>query len=640
MAPSTAVRSTLAALTTLTMSLAGCSMVGQPEDPRVAVTQLAQGLSSGDLGSVPLSGAGSEAAGPFVKDAYAGMGTLRPKVDVVQVTTGKDETTATATLHTTWDVSSDPQDWTYDTSVKLALTDGAWRVQWSPTLVAPDLTTQERLSIVRKWPRRADIVDRAGAPLVTEREVALVGIDKTKVAATGVEASATALATLLGIDAPAYTKRVTNAGPQAFVQALMLRADDPVMTTKHAAITAIPGAVAISQLVPLGPTKTFAQPILGAVGEASADTVAKSNGVLTAGDEVGLSGLEAQYDTRLRGTPGLSVRATARDAGGNFLDRRELFAQDPKGVPALAVTLDSAAQGAAEKALAGVTTMPAALVAVKASTGEVIAAAISPGAKNANLALAGNNAPGSTFKIVTSLAILRKGATPATTLPCTNTLNVGGRLFKNYTDYPAAHVGTIPLYTALAFSCNTAFISQHSSVSQDDLIAAAAGLGVGTEPTLGFPNFMGSVPAAGSETEHAATMIGQGKVEMSPLAMATVVASVLAGHRVSPVLVRDAQQTNPEPPVPLTAGEAQQLREALSHVVSEGSGHRLQAVGVQYAKTGTAEYGTEVPPKTHAWMVAGRGDLAIAAYVQDGASGTSSAGPLISDFLTRIGSSY
>jgi cell division protein FtsI/penicillin-binding protein 2 len=51
------------------------------------------------------------------------------------------------------------------------------------------------------------------------------------------------------------------------------------------------------------------------------------------------------------------------------------------------------------------------------------------------------------------------------------------------------------------------------------------------------------------------------------------------------------------------------------------------------AKTGTAEFGTEPPLPTHAWMVAGRGDLAVAVFVERGDSGSGTAGPILRRFL-------
>jgi cell division protein FtsI/penicillin-binding protein 2 len=51
------------------------------------------------------------------------------------------------------------------------------------------------------------------------------------------------------------------------------------------------------------------------------------------------------------------------------------------------------------------------------------------------------------------------------------------------------------------------------------------------------------------------------------------------------------------------------------------------------AKTGTAEYGTELPLRTHAWMIAAQGDLAVAVLVADGVSGSQTAGPLMERLL-------
>ena len=45
------------------------------------------------------------------------------------------------------------------------------------------------------------------------------------------------------------------------------------------------------------------------------------------------------------------------------------------------------------------------------------------------------------------------------------------------------------------------------------------------------------------------------------------------------------------------------------------------------AKTGTAEFGNENPPKTHAWIVAVHGDLAVAVFVEDGGLGATTSGP-------------
>ncbi|HET9631922.1 MAG TPA: penicillin-binding transpeptidase domain-containing protein, partial [Terrabacter sp.] len=169
-------------------------------------------------------------------------------------------------------------------------------------------------------------------------------------------------------------------------------------------------------------------------------------------------------------------------------------------------------------------------------------------------------------------------------------------------------------------------------VSQDDLAQAAQSLGMGEKLDLPFTGFLGSVPATDNEVEHAASFIGQGRVEASPLTMALVVASVMKGQTVRPVLVEGAPAL-PPPAKPLDPAEAEVLRQEMSAVVKEGSGKVLAPLGVQYAKTGTAEFGTKNPPDTHTWMVAGRGDIAIAAYNEVGDNGVTGSAPFIVSFL-------
>src|SRR5213078_4321983 len=144
-----------------------------------------------------------------------------------------------------------------------------------------------------------------------------------------------------------------------------------------------------------------------------------------------------------------------------------------------------------------------------------------------------------------------------------------------------------------------------------------------------FPSFFGEVGPAGSETQAAASMIGQGTVLASPMAMATVVASVLQGKTVTPRLLPGVKTDSKAPQKPLTATEARQLRTMMRAVVTRGSGIRLADLpGTVIAKTGTAEFGDKPPLPTHAWMVAGRGDLAVAVFVDRGQSGSQTAGPI------------
>jgi cell division protein FtsI/penicillin-binding protein 2 len=610
------------------LGAAACSGGEHGPTAQDAAASLARGLASGKLAAVPFTGQTGKAAQRRLTDTVAGMGRSPRKVAVGKVTT--QGATATAVLHWTWDLPGTDKDWAYDARARLTRgKDGAWSTTPAPTLVAPGLRQGETLRLTTNAAKRADILGAHGAILVTERPVVRFGIDKTLVPAAQAPASARALARLLGVDPAGFAQRVKAAGEKAFVEAIVLRGSD-VSSALSERAARIKGAGQIQDTLPLAPTRDFARPILGSVGEVTAEIVKQSEGAYAPGDEAGLSGLEQRYDQQLRGTPGVAVDAVP--AGG--AQPRHLFTTTPTPGKPLRTTLDPRLQALAERVLSGVGPASA-LVAVRPSDGHLLAAASGPGSAGYSTATIGRYAPGSTFKVVSSLALLRAGMTAGSTVPCTPAITVDGKKFTNYSDYPSSGIGRIPLRTAVADSCNTAFISQAGKVSAGELAEAGASLGIGVDHDLGFPVFFGSVPSSGTATEHAASMIGQGTVLASPFAMATVAASVQAGHTVVPVLLPDVSGGEKASGPPLAPGEAAKLRELMRAVVTSGSGAVLGGLpgAPVLAKTGTAEFGDKQPPQTHAWMIAVHGDLAVAAFVDLGASGSHTAGPLLLRFL-------
>jgi cell division protein FtsI/penicillin-binding protein 2 len=612
-------RSGLAAILPALLLATSCDLVGGDPSPDGAVEDLATALSARNLDGVDLAEAPQESS--------AQLAAIVAEMEdyPVEVTAGETEVkdkAATATLHWAWDLPG--EDWEYDARAELLLDGDTWRVDWAPTIVEPSLADDEVLGTTDLLARRGDILGAGGRPIVTYRSVVRFGIDKTQVSAAQTAGSARQLAQALDIDVAAYVDRVRKAGPKAFIEALVLRDEEAKAVT---GLGDIPGAAAIGTEIPLAPSREFAAPLLGTVGVATAEIIKESDGEIKEGDQVGLSGLQARYDDQLGGTPGVQVEAV--DGKG---EERELFESPEVNGEPLQTTLDLGLQEQAEQVLAAVGP-PSALVAIQPSTGRILAAASGPGSSGYNTATFGQYPPGSTFKIVSSLALLRSGLAPSSTVECPPTLTVDGKQFKNYDDYPPSALGAIELRTAVANSCNTAMIGQRDRLEDGDLAQAAAALGVGVDHDLGFPAYFGQVPPPGSETGKAAAMIGQGTVLVSPMAVATAMASVVAGHAVLPVLLPDQQVDQTEPEEPLTGAESRALRALLRAVVTEGSGRGLADVPGPpvLAKTGTAEFGTS--GQTHTWMTAAQGDLAVAVFVEVGESGSQTAGPLLESFL-------
>ena len=315
-----------------------------------------------------------------------------------------------------------------------------------------------------------------------------------------------------------------------------------------------------------------------------------------------------------------------------------------------------------------------AIVALRPSSGAVLAAASGPGSNGYDTAMLGQYAPGSIFKIVDSLAMIRNGMTPDSKVDCPATLTVDGRTFKNAEGYPASSLGSVTLRDAFAHSCNTAFINARDTVSQAQLESAATSLGVAVEaPALGAGAFLGSVPGRRRRDRACRLDDRPGQGAHVPAGRRHHGRLGRQGRPVSPQLVLNPgrrrrgrrRRQAPQPPrqparrrrpglrrrassapapaatsgTPVTAAEAAALADMMRAVVTSGhTGFLASVPGAPVAaKTGTAEFGNDNPPKTHAWIVAVHGDLAVAVFVEEGGLGATVSGPLLKEFLTAAG---
>ncbi len=620
-------------------STTACSAVPGLSDPLAgaeeAAEELASALADRDLSDVPVTDDSEPEGGAAaaLEEVVAGMGDREPEVTVTDVSEatpeGPDEEEPRAAVELAWSWPLGGSEWSHTSeAVLVPAGEERWELEWAPSVVEETLTDRERLRARTLEARRGDILGAGDEPLVTLREVVRLGVDKTQVGPRDAVRAARRLAGVVDVDRAGYVDRVRAAGDEAFVEAITLRAAEARPVTGPA--SAINGVAVIADQLPLAPDRTFAAPILGTYGEATAELIEESDGELEVGDSVGLSGLQARYEDRLAGEPGVTVEAVGPDGQG-----RELHEVEPTHGEPLRTTLDHDTQELAEQVLSDLGP-PSALVAVRPSDGALVAAASGPGSDGANTATYGRYPPGSTFKAVSALALLRAGMDPGTPVRCTPTATVDGREFGNYSDYPPSELGRITLADAVAHSCNTAFINARDRVGEGDLADAAAALGLGVDHDVGFPAYFGQVPPAETATGAAADLIGQGTVLASPMSMATVAASVVAGEAVLPRLVRGLEVDRVEPGTPLRRGEAQALRRMLRGVVERGSGAGLADVPGPpvLAKTGTAEYGDAT--RTHAWMIAAQGDLAVAVFVGTGDSGSGTAGPVLEQFLRGV----
>ncbi|MFZ3451904.1 hypothetical protein [Arthrobacter sp. 7Tela_A1] len=505
----------LLSVSVLGCSLAACASTERPA-PEDTAGMLADGLSRLDVSGGLFASSTVDAVNGMLAHLVGGMAPLKPTVTVagVEEISGNE---AEATLDWVWDVNASDTDYTYSTNVTLQLgAQNKWETRFRSTTVHADLKPGERLVRQTTTAPRADILGARNAVLVRDTPVWHVGIDKAVLTEREYATWADYLARYLELDPGAYSAKVLAAGPRDFVEANTLR-KDRVAASFEADIATIPGAATHSGRQSLASYPSFAQPLLGAVGTAPEELIAATNGELAPGDEAGLSGLQLEYDAQLRGAAAVTVRIANAEQDLS----KPLFELPAEPGEPLQTTLDPGLQSLAESALANESSA-AALVAVRPSTGGILAAANGPGSKGAQTALLGEYPPGSMFELVTGLAEQRGGED-----------------------------------------------------SPDSVADAARALGIGTEWRLGTAAAAGSVPEAGAQAEQAAVLAGQGDVRLSPLAVAVAGASMARGERVAPLLITPGTEPAESPDTDsVTSGEAAKLRRAL---LSPGGGAQMMA---------------------------------------------------------------
>ncbi|MFI8362500.1 penicillin-binding transpeptidase domain-containing protein [Streptomyces sp. NPDC085612] len=342
-----------------------------------------------------------------------------------------------------------------------------------------------------------------------------------------------------------------------------------------------------------------------------------------------LDQLRQTYGAKAGGKAGAELWIEPAAEGAPRRSLLTLVAGEPSTVRTY---LDAGVQAAAEQA---VTKYPeSSVVAVMPSTGHVLAVA-NHRRDGFNAAMAGNRAPGSTMKIVTGAMLLDRGLVAADKqAECTKEVSWGGRTFHNLKNFedPGATFAT-----AFARSCNTAFIKPVKHVNDDAALSDEARevFGIGLDWKTGVKSTDGKVPVA-TGAEEAAGYIGQGRITMNPLNVASITATARTGVFRQPLLVSPeldgrkiaTAERRMKPSV------QQQLVSMMRLTAKSGTAREAMAPvgGDKGAKTGSAEVGG-AGDSPDSWFTGFSDDLAAAAVVEGGGHGGDAAGPIVATVL-------
>ena len=400
------------------------------------------------------------------------------------------------------------------------------------------------------------------------------------------------------------------------------------------------------------------------------------------GDEIGQYGLERRWEELLRGQSG------GQQVEVDALGRRVRVLHEVTDVPGYTVhlTLDRQLQETAYEALKG---KEGTIVALDVNSGAVLALASTPafdpntfarGIKSdewtglikdqlrplSNRATQGQYPPGSTFKIVMSIAGLEEGVIqPESFIQDPGFYSFGNRSFR---DWKKGGHGAVNLHKAIVESCDTYFYQLGPKLGVDRIAKWAHAFGLGEKTGIALDDERtGTIPDTEWKRkryrqpwfpgETVSVAIGQGYVTVTPLQLANMVAAVANGGKLyRPYVVNKVESVDgstvreygPEliRTIELKPDTLKRVRTALADVVSApggtGGAARSQVVSIA-GKTGTAQVvemkGGYVKTeqlayfnRDHAWFVSyapvENPQVAIAVLVEHGGHGGDAAAPM------------
>ncbi|HEY9166806.1 MAG TPA: penicillin-binding protein 2 [Candidatus Kryptonia bacterium] len=416
--------------------------------------------------------------------------------------------------------------------------------------------------------------------------------------------------------------------------------------------------------------KARAAHVLGFTKEISEQQLETLGDYYKPGDIVGYTGLEASYETILRGQKGLkylAVSASGQVMGSYEEGKIDVAAKDGND---LYLTLDEGLQAKAESLLVG---QRGAVVALDPNNGEVLAMVSAPDfdpdvfsgytSKDEWDALMNNQdhplfnratmsvlPPGSTFKMVLASAALQEGiADESYTIHCTGVFYYGGRAFRCH----GVH-GTVNIIDAIEKSCNVFYYNLMLKVGLDTWTKYGQMFGFGEKTGIDLKEESpGVLPSRdyfdtvfgknGWTNGYLVSLgIGQGELSCSPIQMAAyTMALANYGHYYQPHLVRYVRDRNNDKiyytqyndrTIPISKEVFDQVREGMYLVVngSAGTGRVAAIPGVLVAgKTGTAQ---NPRGKDHAWFISfapyEHPKIALAVLVENAGFGGSIAAPI------------
>jgi len=570
-----------------------------------------------------------------------------------------------------------------DMVMHLIYENNAWQIQWSRTLILPELEDGRSLEFVHQVPSRGQIFDRQGAPMAAYEDALAIGLVPGEILPQQAALLYETLAEFSKYDAEELAVLVDSTPDDWYLPIISLSRGEVAPYIES--LRGLSG-VRIDEFRERYYVDGGVAPhVLGYrlyIPEEELDEYLRLG--YRQDERIGAAGLEAVYEAELSGVHGGSLYLV--DSNGKILS---LFAaSQPESGQSITTTIDKQLQMRLQESLGD---LRAAVVVMEIDTGRVLAMVSNPGFDpNAfdkseteggllqsyftdpdqplfNRATQGQYPLGSVFKMISMSAALEKNLySQYSSFFCGQSMWVcdSVTLYDWTYAYGTGASGELTLVEGLMRSCNPWFYRIGQGLYQegyeDTLSQMAFGFGLGKETGIEISEEAGNIPeTAGTCVNSAQMAIGQGEILVTPLQVASFVSALANGGTLyRPTLVNSIEKPSggeisrfePEKlgELPISEETRALVLEGLRLVIEDerGTGYwAMRGLDVPVSgKTGTAQTPTG---DSHAWFAGftrqndpERPDIAIAVLIENGGEGSAVAAPVFRRAVSLYFSDY
>ncbi len=576
-----------------------------------------------------------------------------------------------------------------DMSVNLVFESGTWRIQWTPTLILPELADGNVLARDCSAPARGDIFDRTGQPLVSTTEVVAIGVNTADVNFNNLTGLTDALWRLTGVNPEILADQIVSAGPGWYI-AVGTASNEEARELISRGFSGLVFTDYTSRYYAAG---GLAAQLTGYTLFISPENIDSYKRRGYCGDErVGNDGIESSLESTLAGEHGGSLYIAS--PSGQIITR--IGQVEAKPASSVYLTINKKLQANAERAIAGFT---GAVVVIERDTGRILAMASSPtydpnlfdpqNPNNSliadlfndqsrplvNRAAQGQYPLGSVFKVITMAAGMESGLyLPESTYECQyDFTEISGQVLHDWTwdhcqerlrtgrecnSSDSTPSGLLTLQEGLMRSCNPYFyhigldLFRNERGSDIANMARAFGLGAPTGIDL-IEEEAGQILDPNEELAATNQAIGQGDVLVTPLQVARFMAAIGNGGTLyrpqilEKIVNADGTITDAFAPeavsmLPIQPDRLVALQQAMGWVITSSRGTANFRIGnlswAAAGKTGSAQ--NDVGATSHAWFagytyanIPGVPDIAVAVILENAGEGSDYAAPVFRRML-------